>query len=59
VIHGAQTVFLAAAPIALLALVVVLLLPEVPLRIGAAAGPDKASPAGRAPRSAVAGGAPR
>jgi MFS family permease len=32
VIHGAQVVFFAAAPIALIALLVVLLLPEVPLR---------------------------
>jgi hypothetical protein len=32
VIHGVQTVFLVAAPLAAVALLVVLLLPEAPLR---------------------------
>src|SRR4051794_3863131 len=49
VIHGVQTVFLVAAPISALALLVVLLLPEVPLKTA----PQPSRPAGKAPLPAT------
>jgi EmrB/QacA subfamily drug resistance transporter len=49
IIHGVQTVFLAAAPVALVAFGIVLLLREVPLR-GAAESPEPAGGSDRAPR---------
>jgi EmrB/QacA subfamily drug resistance transporter len=54
VIHGAQVVFFAAMPIALVALLVALLLPEVPLRSQDAAGAGHASRPESGPRAAVA-----
>jgi hypothetical protein len=58
VIDGVQTVFLVAAPLAALALIVVLRLPELPLQTRAGApGPTSApAPAERPERPGVAAG---
>src|SRR5439155_6828765 len=52
VIHGVQAVFAVAAPVAAIALIVVLRLPELPLRAGAPGGGEERSGGDQAPGAA-------
>ena len=56
VIHGVQAVFVVAAPVAAIALIIVLRLPELPLRTGAPGSGEKARGAERAPRAVAESG---